>query len=152
MSAVTHKMRLSRYPGGNGPQTQSGTFRGAIFKIGQASKGANKGLTTLSLTEGAFKGGPTYATCKRGSRGAPSAAVSHRVLQVLRGSAGGKFRTAGRYSAASVSRGMWSIADRCDGTLTRVFKGKVAVTDFVRHVKVVVRAGQSYLARAPRRS
>jgi hypothetical protein len=134
---------------GRGHQTQSGTFRGAVFKIAQASKGANKGLTTLSLVEGAFKGGPTYAICKRKSRAASSAAVSHRVLQLLHANAGGRFRTTGRYSAASVSGAVWSVADRCDGTRTRVFTDKVAVTDFVRHVTVTVRAGRSYLARAP---
>jgi hypothetical protein len=45
----------------------------------------------------------------------------------------------------------WDTADRCDGTLTRVRFGTVAVNDFVRHKTVIVRAGQSYLARAPGR-
>jgi hypothetical protein len=134
---------------GRGHQTQSGTFRGAIFKVSQAGTGANAGLITLSLVEGAFKGGPTYATCKRKSRDASSAAVSRRVLQLLHASAQGSARTAGRYGAARARGAVWSIADRCDGTLTRVFTDKVAVTDFVRHVTLTVHAGQSYLARAP---
>jgi hypothetical protein len=45
---------------------------------------------------------------------------------------------------------VWLTADRCDGTLTRVTRGRVAVRDFRRKRTVVVRAGKSYLARAPR--
>lgn len=41
-------------------------------------------------------------------------------------------------------------ADRCDGTLTKVTRGRVAVRDFRRKKTVLLRAGKSYLARAPR--
>jgi hypothetical protein len=40
------------------------------------------------------------------------------------------------------------MADRCDGTLTSVKRGKVAVRDFRRKRTIVVGAGKSYLARA----
>ena len=40
-------------------------------------------------------------------------------------------------------------ADRCDGTLTKVRRGRVAVRDFRRKRTVIVRAGKSYLAKAP---
>jgi hypothetical protein len=39
------------------------------------------------------------------------------------------------------------MVDRCDGTLTRVRRGVVRVTDFRRHKTITLRAGQSYLAR-----
>jgi hypothetical protein len=39
------------------------------------------------------------------------------------------------------------VADRCDGTLTRVTLGGVSVRDLRRQPTVVVRAGHSYLAR-----
>jgi hypothetical protein len=42
----------------------------------------------------------------------------------------------------------WGVRDRCDGTLTVVRKGVVDVRDFVLHKNVIVRAGQTYLARA----
>jgi hypothetical protein len=42
---------------------------------------------------------------------------------------------------------IWEMIDRCDGTLTRVRRGRVAVRDFGRRKTVVVRAGKSYLAR-----
>jgi len=132
--------------------TQKGTFSGAIFKITQATGGANKGLATLTLVEGAFSGAPTYATCKAHKAGEPTAsAASSKTLQLLHASAHGKFRTSGRYSAATVRGTKWTIADRCDGTLTHDITDSVAVTDFVRHKTIVLHAGHSYLARAPKR-
>ena len=44
-------------------KTQKGTFGGAIFKISQATGGAGKGLATLAIVEGAFKGAPSYSLC-----------------------------------------------------------------------------------------
>jgi hypothetical protein len=70
------------------------------------------------------------------------------VVRRLRGSANGRFRTRGRYSAATVRGTIWDTADRCDGTLTRVQRGVVDVRDFRARRNVTVRAGRSYLARA----
>jgi hypothetical protein len=123
---------------------ETGVFGGAIFKLTQA----HNGLTNLSLAEGAFKGAPTFATCKAHKAGEASAAAS-KTLQLLHASAKGKFRTSGRYSAATVRGTKWTIADRCDGTLTRDVVHSVVVNDFVRHRTVVLHAGQSYLAKAP---
>jgi hypothetical protein len=44
----------------------------------------------------------------------------------------------------------WETIDRCDGTLTKVTRGRVAVRDFRRKKTVIVRAGKSYLAKARR--
>jgi hypothetical protein len=41
----------------------------------------------------------------------------------------------------------WLVADRCDGTLTLVTKGSVVVRDTVRHRRLVLHAGERYLAR-----
>jgi hypothetical protein len=131
-------------------KTQSGTFGGAIFKISQATSGANKGLATITLVEGAFQGAPSYATCKA-HKAAEATAAASNTLQLLHASAHGKFRTSGRYSAATVRGTKWTIADRCDGTLTHDITDSVAVTDFVHHKTVVLHAGQSYLAKAPKR-
>jgi hypothetical protein len=38
--------------------------------------------------------------------------------------------------------------DRCDGTLTSVRRGTVAVRDFRRRKTIVLTGGKSYLARA----
>jgi hypothetical protein len=40
------------------------------------------------------------------------------------------------------------VQDRCDGTLTTVKRGTVAVRDFRRKKTVAVKAGHSYLASA----
>ena len=126
-------------------KTQSGNFGGAIFKLTQA----RNGLANLSLVEGAFNGAPTYATCKaHKATDATAAALSSKTLQLLHASAHGKFSTSGRYSAATVRGTKWTIADRCDGTLTHDITDSVAVTDFVRHKTIILHAGQSYLAAA----
>jgi hypothetical protein len=127
-------------------KTQSGTFGGAIFKITQA----RSGLATLRLVENAFTGAPSFAKCGRKKAGdATVAALSTKTLQLLHASASGKFSTRGKYAAATVRGTKWSIADRCDGTLTRDATGSVAVSDFVRHKTVVLHARQSYLAKKP---
>ena len=127
-------------------KTQSGNFGGAIFKVTQA----RTGLATLTLVEGAFKGAPSYATCKAHKAGdASAAALSSKTLQLLHASAHGKFRTSGKYSAATVRGTIWTVADRCDGTLTHDITDSVAVQDFVRHKTIILHAGQSYLARKP---
>jgi hypothetical protein len=132
--------------------TQKGTFGGAIFKIAQATGGASKGLATLTLVEGAFKGAPSYALCKKGGKkkagDASAAAASSKTLQLLHASAKGKFKTTGKYSAATVRGTKWTIADRCDGTVTHDVTDSVAVTDFVRHKTIILHAGQTYLAKA----
>ncbi len=44
-------------------KTQSGVFSSGLFKLTQTRRGFHKGLTTLSLLEGAFPGAPSYASC-----------------------------------------------------------------------------------------
>jgi hypothetical protein len=140
---------------GRAGTTQTGDFGGAVFGLAQSAKGPQKGLTVLSLLEGAFPGAPSYAECRarptRDRARGTAAAVSSRVLQLLRATAKGRFRTSGRYSAATVRGTSWDTVDRCDGTLTRVRGGTVVVNDFVRRKTVIVHAGHSYLARAPGR-
>jgi hypothetical protein len=135
--------------------TQTGTFGGAVFGLAQSSKGRDKGLTTLSLLEGAFPGAPSFAGCRarragdRSGATATAARVNSRVLQLLHATANGRFSTRGRYAAATVRGTIWDTADRCDGTLVRVRRGAVIVTDFARNKTATVRAGRSYLAKAP---
>jgi hypothetical protein len=132
-------------------KTQTGTFGGALFKISQATRGAGKGLVTLAIVENAFKGAPSYSLCTKHKAADPSATMaSSRTLQLLRASAHGKFRTSGRYSAATVLGTKWTVADRCDGTLTHDLTDSVVVNDFVHHKQIVLHAGQSYLAKAPK--
>jgi hypothetical protein len=129
-------------------KTQQGVFGGAVFKLTQASGGASRGLATLAIVEGAFGGAPSYASCKT-HKALEATAASSRTLQLLHASAKGKFRTKGKYSAATVLGTIWTVADRCDGTLTHDVTDSVLVNDFVHHKTIVLHAGQSYLAKAP---
>ena len=114
-----------------------------------ATSGAGKGLVTLAIVEAAFNGAPSYSLCTKHEAADPSAnASSVKTLQLLHASAKGKFRTKGRYSAATVLGTKWTVADRCDGTLTHDITDSVSVADFVRHKTIILHAGQSYLAKA----
>jgi hypothetical protein len=134
-------------------KTQTATLAGGVYKVTQARAGITKGLTTFSLQEAAFQGAPTYATCKaktKTKKAADSATIasSSRTLQLMHASAKGNFRTTGRYGSATVRGTIWTIADRCDGTLTHVIRDTVLVNDFARHKTILLHAGQSYLAKA----
>ena len=127
------------------PQTQTGKFGGAVFKVTQD----HSGQANLALVEGAkFKGAPTYASCTTKKGKAVAAGVSSKTLQLLHASAHGKFRTKGRYSAATIRGTIWTIADRCDGTLVHAIKDTVSVDDLVLHKTITLRPGHSYLALA----
>ena len=121
----------------------SGRFRGALFGVFQ--RRARRPLTELRL-----KGG-NFGRCRRESvrGGATAAQLSRRTIRRLRARARGRFRTRGRHSAATVRGTVFTVTDRCDGTLTRVLRGVVLVRDFRLRRTIVVRAGRSYLARAP---
>jgi ferric-dicitrate binding protein FerR (iron transport regulator) len=61
---------------------------------------------------------------------------------------GGRFRTRGRNSSATVRGTEWLTKDTCSGTETRVTRGSVLVKDFTKHKNVVVKAGKRYIAKA----
>jgi hypothetical protein len=133
-------------------KTQQVTLRGGVFRFSQARSGKTKGLTTMSLLEGAFKGGPTFASCPAAAADDPvaQAALSRKILQTLHASdRHGRFATRGRYSAATVRGTNWNTIDRCTGTSTVVNIGIVSVQDFVHHRTVIVHGGHHYLARRP---
>jgi hypothetical protein len=128
---------------------QSGLFWGGRFQIRQARRGRSRGITELRLKGGSFKRCGSSTASRRASA-ALGTRRSRRTVRRLRGRARGRFRTYGRRSSATVRGTTWITADRCDGTLTRVTRGKVAVRDFRRRRTIIVRAGKSYLARAVR--
>jgi DNA-binding beta-propeller fold protein YncE len=145
-------LKLTTASGGGGgahdaaAKTQTGEFRGAVFRLSQQTRGAGKGLVTVMLALSAFKGAPSQSICKSHAGAADATAASSRTIQLLHASAHGKFRTSGRYSAATVLGTIWTVAARCDGTLTHSIKDPVEVTDFIRHKTIILHAGQSYLA------
>ena len=121
-------------------KTQSGRFSAGLFQILQSRKRAAKGLTELRM-KGSSAG---FKACD--SAGA-RAALSRRAIRRLRANAKGRYRTRGRHSAATVRGTTWTVTDRCDGTLTTVKRGEVAVRDFRLEKTIVLTAGKSYLAR-----
>ena len=113
-------------------------FNGGVFLSLQNRR--LHGLSDINLTGGSFR------ACS--AKGA-SASRSSRIVRRLRGNGRGRFRTRGRYSAATVRGTIWDTIDRCDGTLTKVTRGVVVVRDLRKRRNITVRAGKSYLARAP---
>ncbi|HEY1274026.1 MAG TPA: hypothetical protein VGF25_03920 [Thermoleophilaceae bacterium] len=128
--------------------TQTGDFYAGLFQALQSRKKRDKGITELRLKGSSFK---RCTVRRRGKRAiASKRRLSKRTIRRVSGNAKGRFRTRGRHSAATVRGTIWTVADRCDGTLTTVKRGRVAVRDFRRKKTVLVRAGKRYLARARR--
>jgi len=113
----------------------------AVFKL---LRGTDRKKPVVELR---LQGG-NFSVCPK--RKTSSVGAAKTVIRQLWGDGKGKFRTKGEFSSATVRGTKWLVEDRCDGTLTRVKKGKVAVRDFVRKRTVIVRAGRQYLAKRRR--
>lgn len=137
-------VRLTVAPGTR-RRNQSASFSAGLFTVLQAR--SRRPITELRLKGGDFR------SCREsaGSSRAGAAQRRRRTIRRLRGRGRGRFRTRGRYSAATVRGTDFTVEDRCDGTLTRVRRGVVVVRDFRRRRTITVRAGRSYLAKAPAR-
>jgi hypothetical protein len=131
-----------------GRGTQRGDFAAGLFQLRQARRGKDRGVTELRLKGSSFKRCAAKRSTKRAA--ASRRRLSRRRVRRLRANAKGRFRTRGRYSSATVRGTAWTTTDRCDGTLTKVTRGVVAVRDFRRKRTVRVRARHSYLAKAHR--
>ena len=122
--------------------TESGRFYSGPFQVFQddvVGTGADLEL----------RGGKSFAGCPPGQKGPGVASASKRrkVVRRLWAEARGRFRTKGRFAAATVRGTRWMTADRCDGTLVSVREGAVTVADLLRGGSTIVRAGQSRLVR-----
>ena len=104
--------------------------------------------TGATVTHVLLAGG-NPSVCSATAEQAARRSLPHRVLRLLGASGHGKFRTRGRYAAATVRGTIWTTTDYCDGTLVSVQRGVVSVQDFVRHKTISVTAGHSYFAKAP---
>jgi hypothetical protein len=120
-------------------RTQTGTFHGGVFEVRQPAGG--HGMTDLVL-RGALP------SCPSGGARAAAAASRRRPPRSLWGhDSHGHFRTRASNSVITVRGTTWFVSDRCDGTLTRVSAGSVAVRDVHTGRTVVLHAGQRHLAR-----
>ena len=116
-------------------------FSGGRFSVSQPR--SRRAVTELRLQGGNFR------RCGQRARAGAVAVPGANPIRRLRGSGRGNYRTRGRRSSATVRGTEWEVVDRCDGTLTEVFRGEVEVFDFGRKRTITLRAGQRYLARAP---
>jgi hypothetical protein len=115
---------------------QEGRFHAGVFRVRQRAR--ERFVTELVLSE-------RLRRCPPG-RGASASRTARRRLW---GDGNGRFRSRGRYSSAAVRGTRWLVEDSCDGTLTRVRQGVVAVVDFVRDRRIILRRGERYLAGPP---
>ena len=123
---------------------QAALFTGAIFTVHQPAKPG--GVTELILHGGNF------AVCDAPAAGTATAAAAKRRSPVVRrlwGTGHGRFRTRGRYAAATVRGTTWTVEDRCHSTVTKVLEGIVAVRDLVTGALTNVHAGGRLRVAAP---
>jgi hypothetical protein len=127
-------------PGG---AVQHARFGGGRFRVRQRATG--EGRTDLYLRGGGF------GRCRRAARSVLMLATAARkrprpVRRLWGRDEGGRFRTHGRDSVATVRGTRWTVVDRCDGTLTRVSDGSVDVRERRTGRTVRVRAGERHFA------
>ena len=132
------RVRLTTSDGAG--RAQSSEFYEGVFKVFQRRR--DRGVVELALAGGNFRRCPQ-------ARGAQSRKT--RSVRRLWGSGSGKFRTKGRFAAATLRGTTWLTDDRCDGTQISVTQGAVNVRDIPKRQTVTVRAPNQYLAVAPRR-
>jgi hypothetical protein len=135
-----------------GAKTQTSDFYQGIFQVKQSVPKPKPKKPKALITDLVMKGEIPRSQCAP-LKGARSATADKKkgpksVLGKLWGSGKGKFRTDGKYSAATVRGTIWLVQDECDGTLTKVKRGTVQVRDLKRKRTIIVKAGHSYLARA----
>jgi hypothetical protein len=123
--------------GGSGGGTQSGEFFDGEFVLTQAQNGRVVAVLT----------GGSVVSCKAHHARRAQAAAKKRTRK-LWANAHGTFSTKGNYAVGAVQGTEWLTEDRCDGTLIKVTRDKVRVTDLVHHRSFSVRAGHSALVRA----
>jgi sugar lactone lactonase YvrE len=119
--------------------TQTAVFFDGVFQLFQDKK--RRPVTELRLYGGNFRKGCPRT---RGQRASTSASRKKKVVRQLWGKGKGRFRTKGRYSAASIRGTEWLTQDRCDGTNVRVKEGSVTVRDLVNRRNKVVKAPRSF--------
>jgi hypothetical protein len=125
--------------------TQTGEFFEGEFVLTQG----RNGLVVATLTGGNFSVCPTARERAHKARASTASASGKHVVRKLWANAHGSFSTKGNYAAGAVAGTEWLTEDLCDGTLIRVTRDKVAVTNLVNHHHAMVKVGHTYLAKAP---
>jgi hypothetical protein len=125
--------------------TQTGEFFEGEFVLTQG----RNGVVTATLAGGDFAVCPTARERSHTARAHAAHASGSHVVRKLWANAHGSFSTKGNYAAGAVAGTEWLTEDLCDGTLIRVTRDKVLVTNLVNHHHAILKAGHSQLAKAP---
>jgi hypothetical protein len=123
--------------------TQTGIFHGGQFLLTQG----RNGLVVAALTGGSYAVCPTARERAHRARVSATHSSGKHIVRKLWANAHGSFSTRGNYATGAVQGTEWLTEDLCEGTLIRVTRDKVKVTDLIRHRSFSVRVGHSYLAK-----
>jgi hypothetical protein len=124
----------------------SGKFGGVAFVVNQVKDSHPECPGGLLLDLKSLAPAPKGCDDRdRRNRVSSAAVTGHLHAQTKRR----RVRSRHRHSSGTVRGTEWDVVERCDGTLTRVIAGVVAVRDFRLHKTILVHAGHSYLARVP---
>jgi hypothetical protein len=124
---------------------QTITYSQGEFRLTQE----HDGFVAATLVGGDFAVCPTAAERSHLARASSKRASPKHVVRKLWSEGHGKYSTKGSYAAGAVLGTRWLTEDLCDGTFIHVVTDRVAVTNFVNHRHLTVKAGHSYLAKAP---
>jgi hypothetical protein len=125
-----------------GGESNTGAFHGGVFKVHQSHEG--KGMTRIALRGGDFSSCPNGASAR-----ALRSRHGGGVRKLWGKDHGGRFKTSGRGSVATVRGTVWYTEDRCDGTLTKVKKGAVMVRERGTGRHKLLHRGQGFFAHLP---
>jgi DNA-binding beta-propeller fold protein YncE len=121
------------------------TFFEGEFKLTQG----RNGMVVAELAGGNFSVCPTARERAHIAAVSTKHASPKHVVRKLWAEGHGSYTTKGNYAAGAVLGTRWLTEDLCDGTLIHVATDKVAVTNLVNHRHKTIKAGHSYLAKAP---
>ncbi len=125
--------------------TQTGEFFDGEFALTQGAKG----VVVATLTGGSYSSCPTARERGHLAHASSTHSSGKHVVRKLWANAHGSFSTKGTYAAGAVQGTEWLTEDLCDGTLIKVTRDKVKVTNLINHHTVEVTTGHSYLVRIP---
>lgn len=131
---------------GKSAPTQTASVSAGIFQIRQERIAGTTAVSTdlvLLTPPGSIK------TCVpvRGRKAPAAKGVVRRLKVTAKRKGKGIFRTIASAAVTTVRRGTWTTTDRCDGTLTKVAKGRATLYNRVSGRKKRLRTHQQYLVK-----
>jgi hypothetical protein len=123
-------------------RTSRATLAEAIFRIRQA-RVRHAALRTRPLVTGLV-----LVSAPAAERRCQARSTAKGLVRSFVSRAKGLFRVTGGASFAQGTNATWRTWDRCNGTTTRVIRGRVTVYDKIHRRTVKLRRGAHYLARA----